>query len=212
WVLYWLKKNDSSINNETYLYKKSIYVNNLRNGSFKELYEDGSTQGEGFYKNNNFDKECKWYHPNGQLSSLETYNEKGKLIEIKQWDENGVERTKKLKANHDISSRRDQVQNRIIGILSQKVKYPSEGKAYFHVFVDKQGKFHLLEIETTYPNSENYREKAKQVIKNLKPIEPFLYHNQLTEVSLKFYLIAKAQQTIIRTNRVYKTTIRRRKF
>ncbi|MEN8187555.1 MAG: hypothetical protein ABFR05_10545, partial [Bacteroidota bacterium] len=70
WVLYWLKKNDSSINNETYLYKKSIYVNNLRNGSFKELYEDGSTQGEGFYKNNNFDKECKWYHPNGQLSSL----------------------------------------------------------------------------------------------------------------------------------------------
>lgn len=59
-----------------------------KNGFFETYYKDGSKQSEGQYLNNKFDGKWRWYHKNGQISSLEVY-EKDELKHIEYWNEDG---------------------------------------------------------------------------------------------------------------------------
>ena len=178
-----------SVDNSVYLQSTKYYKEDKRNGKFKETYEDGSLQGEGQYKDDNLYGECKWYHRNGQMSSLEFYDEKGKLKKIQQWEENGEEKHKKLKPNHDLSERKRNLHYVITKELSIKMNkniykmYPNQyGKIYVQILLDKNGKIHIIKTKSTSGISLEYENEIKRVLSNMAIQKPIYYHNQLTEV------------------------------
>ncbi len=182
-------KGTDSIGNLTYLQRIEYYMNNKRDGNFKFFHEDGSVQGEGQYKNDNFFGECYWYHLNKQMSSLETYDEKGKIKKIQQWDDNGVERNKKPKANHELTESKKYLYYKISKELSNKMnvniynKHPNQyGKVYVQILIEKNGKIFVIKTKSTSGLSLGYENEIKRVLENMPIQKPFNFHNQLLNV------------------------------
>ena len=182
-----------SIDNSSYLASLKYYKDDFKNGKFKEFYEDGSIQGEGQYKNNNLYDECKWYHRNGQLSSLEFYKENGKIKDIQQWDEKGVESYKKLKPNHNTKASLILLSHNLKRYLSSGMnkniykKYPNQnGKVYVQILLDKKGKIHVMNTKSTFGITLGYENDIKKIIQKMPLQKPIYYHNQL--VALRFTL------------------------
>jgi len=191
-----------SIDNSVYLQSIKYYKEDKINGKFKEVYEDGSIQGEGQYKNDNLFGECKWYHRNGQISSLEFYSEKGKLKKIQQWDENGVESYKKLKPNHNTKANLKLLKGNITRYLSYNMnrdiykKYPNQnGKVYVQIELEKTGKINVLKTKSTFGLSLAYEKEVKRLLNKMPIQKPIYFHNQLVTARFGFPIVIKSIDT-----------------
>lgn len=171
------------------------YKNDKKHGSFKEYDYLGTVLGEGQYDNDFLIGECKWYYLGDQLRSIETYGENGKLMDIKQWELFGKEKTKRLKPIHSEEHRiwilKDKIQTAItynfdIHANTRPKNYVD--KIYLKLLVDKKGKIHTLKAKGTFELNKIYEDKANQVIENMSNIEPFYSHNQLKDLKISFYV------------------------
>ena len=178
--------SQDSIDNSSYLQSLEYYKNDKRNGKFKEFYEDGSTRGEGQYKEDQLFGECKWYHRNSQMSSLEFYKEKGKIRDIQQWDENGLESDKKIKSNHNKEASKKLLSSNIKRYLSNGINkniykmHPNQnGKVYVQILLDKTGEIHVVKTKSTFGISLEYEKEIKRVLEHMPDQKPTYYHNQL---------------------------------
>ncbi len=198
-----LKKGDSIYTHE--LVKIETYRENLKNGYFKEYDFDNILTTEGNYKNDKYFGECKWYHSNGQISSLENYKDKGKLENITQWDEDGNETTKHIKTEKDFENRKKNLKFKISNELQNKMNsnlYDKQGTIYVQFLLDKQGKIHVSILESSQGVSLAYKNEIKRVIDKMPNQKPIYHHNQLTEIRYGIKLTTRSKG--------YKTTVKSR--
>ncbi len=198
-----LKKGDSIYTHE--LVKIETYRENLKNGYFKEYDFDNILTTEGNYKNDKYFGECKWYHSNGQISSLENYKDKGKLENITQWDEDGNETTKHIKTEKDFENRKKNLKFKISNELQNKINsnlYDKQGTIYVQFLLDKQGKIHVSILESSQGVSLAYKNEIKRVIDKMPNQKPIYHHNQLTEIRYGIKLTTRSKG--------YKTTVKSR--
>ncbi len=198
-----LNKGDSIYTPE--LVKIETYRENLKNGYFKEYDFDNILTTEGNYKNDKYFGECKWYHSNGQISSLENYKDKGKLENITQWDEDGNETTKHIKTEKDFENRKKNLKFKISNELQNKINsnlYDKQGTIYVQFLLDKQGKIHVSILESSQGVSLAYKNEIKRVIDKMPNQKPIYHHNQLTEIRYGIKLTTRSKG--------YKTTVKSR--
>lgn len=62
-----------------YLYKTYNYIDDIRNGEYKEYYENGKIKCEGYYLNNKLHGEYKKYNMNGDLYTIILFDNGNKL-------------------------------------------------------------------------------------------------------------------------------------
>ncbi len=188
------KKHDDSIY-IALISRVVSYKNGKKHGNFIEYDYLGTVLGEGQYNNDFLIGECIWYYLDDQLHSIETYSENGKLIDIKQWELFGKEKTKRLIPMHDKDSRIEILKNQIqtavihnfdIHAFSRPTKYVD--RIYLKLLIDKKGKIHTLKAKSSVKVNKIQEDKAKQVIENMSNIEPFYKHNQLTNLKISFYV------------------------
>ena len=189
-----LKKEDSVYSRE--LVKIITYRDNLKNGFFKEYDFDNILVNEGNYKNDKYFGECKWYHTNGQISSLEIYNEKGKLENIRQWDDDGNEKTKHFEKERDLEKIKKDLRYKISNELQSKINsnlYDKKGTIYVHFLLDKQGKIHVSILNSSQGVSSAYINEIKRVIDKMPNQKPIYHHNQLTEIRFGLKLVTRSK-------------------
>ena len=169
------------------------YKNNRKNGRYKEYDYIGSVLGEGQYNNDKLIGLWKWYYPRFRIHSKETYDKKGVLINIKQWEFFGNEKIKDVKPMFDNESRIDYLKNKIqtaivynFDIHANKRPMKYVDKIYLKILIDKNGKIHTLKAKGTFELNKIYEERAKQVIDNMSNIEPFYSHNKVIDKKFSF--------------------------
>ena len=173
-----------SIDNSTYLSEIKYYKNNIKQGRFKDFYEEGSLLGEGEYLNDHFFGECKWYYRNGQISLLEVYDENGKLTDRKRWDEDGKELAVKGKKT---GMTKNEIQKYISSYIKRNFdkklykKYPDRpyGKIYIQFVVDKAGNIILYRIKSTYKVPKEFVSELIRIFKTIPQKEPI--YNKLNQ-------------------------------
>jgi len=181
------------------------YKNDVKEGFFKDFHFDNKLMGEGNYKNNKFIGECKWYHYNGQMSSLENYNESGKLQSIRQWDENGIEKTKNFNTNKDTEGDKKRLFVKVSNELGNKInkyRYNQKGTAYIQIIFDRYGKINFGRIKASSGVSSAYKNEIKKVINNMPLQEPIYAHNLAID-----YRFTMVFSTFSKTSKIYKKTV-----
>lgn len=172
---------------EGFLEKYINYKNDVKQGESKTLNPDGTVWGEGFYKDDYYDGEWKWYYPNRQLSVIETYT-LGKLIALKGWDENGKEQ--KLKINtyeNEVMPQYPGGFKKMAKFIGKNLIYPKEslknnveGKVYITFSVEKDGI--LTGIYVSKSIDKLLDNEALRVVRKMPVWEPAVFHNQKIKV------------------------------
>jgi len=181
------------------------YKNDVKEGFFKDFHFDNKLMGEGNYKNDKFIGECKWYHYNGQMSSLENYSKPGKLQSIRQWDENGVEKTKNFNTTKDLEANKKRLSAKIsneLGTKISKYRYNQKGTVYIYLIFDRNGKINVGRIKASSGVSSAYKNEVKKVIDHMPLQEPIYAHNQA--IDYRFTLVFS---TFSRTHKTYTKTV-----
>jgi protein TonB len=138
---------------EGFLEKYINYKNDVKQGESKTLNPDGTVWGEGFYKDDYYDGEWKWYYPNRQLSVIETYT-LGKLIALKGWDENGKEQLLDIRTyQQELDPEFPGGYSKMVNFVINNLKYPKkarirniEGIVYVMFSVETDGSLTNLKI------------------------------------------------------------------
>ncbi len=178
-----------SINNSTYLFTMEYYKNNVKEGRFKQFFEDGKVYGEGFYKAGKLFGESKWYYRNGQVSQMEIYDDNGKLIELKKWEVNGkpMKVLKKEYKQEGISKQELQeiLRFHIRSSFNKNLynKYPNKpyGTIYIQFRLDKHGRVTLLRIKSTQGVPSEFTDEIIRIFKDIPQQKPIYdHHHQAT--------------------------------
>lgn len=173
---------------EGYLDKYIIYNKGLKQGDSKEFNQNGTTLGEGYYKDDSLDGEWKWYYSNSKLSVVETYN-KGKLINLKGWDENGKEQILDIKIYEpEKSPEFPSGYNGMVNFFIKNLKYPKkairrgiQGSVYVMFSVESDGL--LTDIKIARSVDEFLDAEALRVVSLMPKWEIGLYHNKPVKVN-----------------------------
>jgi len=168
-------------------FKYINYKNDVKQGESKTLNPDGTVWGEGIYKDDSLDGEWKWYYPNRQLSVIETYN-KGKLIALKGWDENGKEQKLKIKTYDSyVFPQFPGGFKKMAKFIGKNLKYPSdaykngiEGKVYISFAVEKDGIINGIFVSKSVDKLLD--NEALRVVRKMPVWEPAIFHNQKIQV------------------------------
>ncbi len=161
----------NSIDGVSQVREQVTYRSNLKTGKFKLFHKSGELLGEGENLNDQLFGVCKWYFENGQISSMEVYNNKGKLTEIKQWDEQGVERKKDFRVKFEDKQMKNISEilgTRVENVLSnQNISLNLNENEKYKLFakfqVDKEGR--IKNVNVRGPSSK-LEDLVKRTIQN----------------------------------------------
>jgi len=144
-------------------------------------FDDGSLDYAGYLANEKQNGKWKYYHHNGQLSSLETYAN-GKLIMAKYFDETGKPQTDTSAANREAAFKGGEEGWK--SYLSRHLHWPSDlefTKAAaptvgIDFTVDENGK--VVDAEVTLPLHPDFDAIALSIVKNCPAWTPATAHNR----------------------------------
>jgi TonB family protein len=163
----------------------------IKNGNFTSWYENGNLESTGFYKNDVMNEEWKWFHSNGNASTIEKYKE-GKIISLQCFDTTGKEvgefcsiaKPALLKGFGDY---KEYIFKNLLW-PEEAVKKNIEGSVKVRFTVNKNGTLENLVLET---DQEILKKGVEELFESMKEWYPAVSHNRAIdweeEMTIPFY-------------------------
>jgi protein TonB len=164
--------------------KEVSYHNDLRQGVSKHFVNNRLSDSL-FYKNDSLDGSCVYFHPNGNISSIELYIADS-LISFELFNEDG---------SSDLVSESPNRLPEFPGgmyamklFLSQNIQYPDdavalgiEGKCFVTFIVDPNGKISFVKIARGVPDCPECDAEAVRVVNAMPDWVPGKNHNRYVD-------------------------------
>lgn len=163
----------------------------LKTGGFTSWYDNGNMESNGFYKDDIMEGEWKWFHDNGQPSTVETYKN-GKVVSLQCFDTTGKEtgefcslaKPALLKGFGDYKE--FVFQN--LTWPAEALKKKMEGSVKVRFKVNKNGMLEDLVVES---DQEVFNKAVIELFGHMKEWYPAVSHNRLVDwedkIEIPFY-------------------------
>jgi TonB family protein len=163
----------------------------FKNGLFTSWYANGKLEASGNYVNDSMNGEWKWYHENGNSSTVEIYHN-GKISSLTCFDSTGkntgeycsIQKPAVLKKYGNYKE-----------FIYQNLEWPAEaikkkieGTVKVRLTVNKDGRLEKLELES---NQEILKKAVEELFKHMQEWYPAVSHNRpvawTDEMEIPFY-------------------------